>query len=126
MCGFLGCQLSCHGEAITPVPLTIWVPRYLFLSGTVGRIFHDLYPSLGRLGTLSLLLLLIMDVLRSTSDLHGSRLCLGTSKNIEVSKSLVDFYTTVRDQESNVASTAGKLNCLLDLLEGLQRRLDFL
>lgn len=45
------------------------------------------------------------------------------SLGITVTQSLVDFYTAARDQKQNVASTAAKLNRLLDLLESLQRQL---
>jgi len=45
------------------------------------------------------------------------------SLGIGITKSLVDFYTIARDQKSNTASTAEKLNRLLDLLEILHRRL---
>jgi hypothetical protein len=45
------------------------------------------------------------------------------SLGITVTQALVDFYTTARDQKSNTAATAEKLNLLLDLLESLSRQL---
>lgn len=45
------------------------------------------------------------------------------SFGITVTQGLVKFYTAVRDQKSNTAKTAGKLNRLLDLLETLRTQL---
>ena len=45
------------------------------------------------------------------------------SLGITVTQSLVDFYTTLRDQESNVAHATGKLNRLLGILQALRGQL---
>jgi len=45
------------------------------------------------------------------------------SLGIGITKSLVDFYTSVRDQKSDTTSTAAKLGSLLDLLKILERQL---
>ncbi|CAK7207252.1 hypothetical protein SEUCBS139899_010062, partial [Sporothrix eucalyptigena] len=42
------------------------------------------------------------------------------SLGIQVTQSLVDYYTTYKGRETNVADTTKKLNRLLDMLENLR------